>query len=85
MLRFLRTRGHFEPLETAMKAFGRAGEYAAVWAAIGAVGAAVDGGRRERWLAATATGPAAIGVNFLVKVSRSRRPTRRRRWRAPPP
>jgi membrane-associated phospholipid phosphatase len=73
VLRFLRTRGHFEPLETAMKAFGFAGEFAAVWAAIGAVGAAVDGRRRERWLAAAATGPAAVGVNFLVKVATGRR------------
>jgi undecaprenyl-diphosphatase len=72
VLRFLRTRGHFEPLETAMKAVGVAGEYAAVWAVFGAVGAAVDGRRRERWLAAAAAGPAAVGVNFLVKVAAGR-------------
>ena len=73
MLRALRTRGHFEPLETAMKAVGLAGEFAVVWAAIGGVGAAVDRDRRGRWLAAAATGPAAVGVNFAVKVATGRR------------
>jgi membrane-associated phospholipid phosphatase len=73
VLRVLRTKGHFEPLESVMKALGVAGEYAAVWATIGVAGAAVDEARRERWLAAAATGPAAIGVNFLVKVATSRK------------
>jgi membrane-associated phospholipid phosphatase len=73
VLRALRTHGHFEPLETAMKALGAAGEFAGVWAAIGAVGAAVDERRRRRWLAAAATGPAAVGVNFLVKVAAGRK------------
>jgi membrane-associated phospholipid phosphatase len=68
VLRFLRTRGHSDPIEAAMKALGRAGEFAAAWAVIGVVGASIDERRRERWLAAAATGPAAIGVNFLVKV-----------------
>jgi membrane-associated phospholipid phosphatase len=73
VLRALRTRGHFEPLETAMKAVGVAGEHAAVWAVIGALGAAVDDRRRDRWLAAAAAGPAAVGVNFLVKVGTGRK------------
>jgi len=73
VLRFLRTRGHFEPLETAMRTFGLAGEFAAVWAAIGAVGATVDGRRRGRWLIAGATGPVAVGVNFAVKVATGRK------------
>ncbi|HSJ18722.1 MAG TPA: phosphatase PAP2 family protein [Solirubrobacterales bacterium] len=72
VLRALRTRGHFEPVETTMKAIGVAGEFAAVWAAIGALGAAVDGPRRGRWLAAAVTGPGAVGVNFLVKVAAGR-------------
>jgi undecaprenyl-diphosphatase len=69
VLRFLRTRGHHEPLQGIVKALGVAGEYAAVWAAIGIAGAAVDERRRSRWLTAAATGPTAVGVNFAVKVA----------------
>jgi len=69
VLRFLRTRGHPEPVETVVKALGLAGEYGAVWAGIGAVGASVDRRRRSQYLAAGLTGPAAVGVNYLAKVS----------------
>jgi membrane-associated phospholipid phosphatase len=69
VLRFLRTRGHNEPVETAMKALGMAGEYAAIWVGIGAVGASVDERRRGQWLAAGLTGPLAVGVNYLAKLS----------------
>lgn len=69
VLRFLRTRGHAEPVETMVRALGMAGEYAAVWAGIGAVGALIDERRRGQWLAAAVTGPAAVGVNFVVKVA----------------
>jgi membrane-associated phospholipid phosphatase len=68
-LRILRTRGHSEPIETAMQALGLAGELAAAWAAIGAIGASIDRRRRGRWLAAGATGPAAVGINLVVKVT----------------
>jgi undecaprenyl-diphosphatase len=67
VLRFLRTRGHAEPVETVMKALGLSGELAAIWVAIGAAGASIDERRRGQWLAAAATGPAAIGVNFIAK------------------
>ncbi len=69
VLRFLRTRGHAEPVETVVKALGHAGEYGAVWAGIGAVGASVDEHRRGQYLAAGLVGPVAIGVNYAVKVS----------------
>jgi len=69
LLRTMRTRGHHEPLETAMKGLGAIGELAAVWAAIGVAGAAADGSRRGRWAAAAAVGPAAVGVNYVVKVA----------------
>ncbi len=69
VLRFLRTRGHAEPAETVMKALGHAGEFAAVWAGIGAVGASIDHRRRGQWLIGGATGPLAIGVNFVVKLA----------------
>ncbi|MGH2987305.1 MAG: hypothetical protein ACRDLO_11560, partial [Solirubrobacterales bacterium] len=34
VLRFLRTRGHAEPVETVMKALGVSGELAAIWVGI---------------------------------------------------
>jgi membrane-associated phospholipid phosphatase len=55
-----------------MKALGVAGDHAAIWAAVGATAALVDRRRRARWIAAAATGPAAIGLNFVVKVAVSR-------------
>ncbi len=66
-LRFLRTRGHAEPVETVMKALGHSGELASIWVAIGAAGASIDERRRGQWLAAAASGPFAIGVNFVAK------------------
>jgi membrane-associated phospholipid phosphatase len=56
-----------------MSAIGRAGEHAAVWAAIGAGGALADPRRRRRWVAAGAVGPVAIGINYAVKVAVGRR------------
>ncbi len=69
VLRFLRTRGHAEPAETVMKALGHAGEFGAVWAGIGAVGASIDHRRRGQWLIGGVTGPLAIGVNYAIKVA----------------
>lgn len=68
LLRQLRTRGHAEPLESVMKGLGWAGEWGAVWVASGAAAAALDPERRRRWLAAAAVAPAAVVVNFAVKV-----------------
>jgi len=72
-LRFLRTRGHPEPVETMMRALGMCGEYGAVWAAAGAIGASIDHKRRRQWLVGGAMGPAAVGVNYAVKVAVGRR------------
>jgi undecaprenyl-diphosphatase len=75
VLRLMRTRGHAEPVEEAMKVVGAAGEWGAVWAASGLAAAAFDRRRRGRWLAAAAIGPLAVGANFVVKVAvRRRRP-----------
>jgi hypothetical protein len=67
VLRFLRTHGHAEPVETMARALGMCGEYGAIWAAAGAVGASIDHKRRRQWLMGGASGPLAIGVNYLVK------------------
>jgi len=66
-LRFLRTHGHQEPVETVMKALGHSGELAAIWVGIGAASASIDERRRSQWLTAAATGPVSIGINFVFK------------------
>jgi decaprenylphosphoryl-5-phosphoribose phosphatase len=78
----MRKRGHGPQTEGAGKALGMAGEWGAVWLAIGLAAAAVDPPRRDRWLRAAAVAPAAIGINFLVKLA-VRRPRPRLR-RLPP-
>jgi len=79
LLRTMRTRYHAPQIEDAVKALGMAGEWGAVWVAIGVAAAAVDPTRRERWLRAAAVAPAAVGVNYLVKLTvRRRRPRLRR-------
>jgi undecaprenyl-diphosphatase len=40
-----------------------------VWAGIGAIGASVDERRRGQWILAGLSGPAAVGINFAVKVA----------------
>ena len=57
VLRGLRTRGHQPPVESVMKGLGMLGEFAAVWAAIGAAGALADPARRRRWAIAALVGP----------------------------
>jgi undecaprenyl-diphosphatase len=62
-----------------MKGLGMAGEWGAVWIAIAIAAALVDGERRGRWLRTTPVAPAAVGLNFLVKVAvRRERPQLRR-------
>jgi undecaprenyl-diphosphatase len=79
LLRTMRTRCHGSRVEGAGKTLGAAGEWGAVWVAIGVTAAAVDTSRRERWLRAAAVAPAAIGVNYLLKLAvRRRRPRLRR-------
>lgn len=52
-----------------MQALGLAGEWAAIWVAIGAAGAIADPKRRRRFGIAAAVGPAAVGINFAVKLA----------------
>ena len=79
LLRTMRTRCHGPRIETAGKALGAAGEWGAVWVAIGVAAAAVDPTRRERWLRAAAIAPVAVGVNYLVKLAVGRPRPRLRR------
>lgn len=79
LLGAMRTRCHAPEAEEGMKALGMAGEWGAVWVALGLGAAAVDASRRRRWLRAAAIAPGAVGVNYLVKVAvRRRRPRLRR-------
>lgn len=58
-----------------MRGFSYLGEHGAIWLAIGAVAAALDGARRREWLRADGVIGAAYLANQLVKVAvRRRRP-----------
>lgn len=46
----------------------KSGENGYFWLGLGLAGAAVDGRRRKQWLVTSLLGPAAIGLNFLVKL-----------------
>jgi membrane-associated phospholipid phosphatase len=48
-----------------VRRYSRLGEHAAVWLALGAAGALVDGGRRGRWARATGT----VGGAYLLSTS----------------
>jgi membrane-associated phospholipid phosphatase len=75
LLLSMRTRGHSPGVERAAWALGKAGNYGAVWVAIGVLLAIADSGHREAWLICAALGPIAIGLNFVVKaIARRRRP-----------
>jgi membrane-associated phospholipid phosphatase len=72
LLRAMRTRGHTAVSDTVMQGLGAIGEFAAVWVAIGATGAATDPARRNRWAAAAVVGPLAVGANYAVKLAAGR-------------
>src|SRR5690349_46892 len=65
----LRTHLHSRPAELTARGLGTFGEYGIGWAALGLAGAALGPGHRERFLAAAAAAPAAIGINFAVKAA----------------
>jgi decaprenylphosphoryl-5-phosphoribose phosphatase len=78
-LRAMRTRWHSPEAEAAVKAVGMAGEWGAIWVALGVAAAAGDGARRGRWLRAATAAPTSVGLNYLVKLAvRRRRPRLRR-------
>jgi undecaprenyl-diphosphatase len=73
LLRQLRTRGHGPAQDLAMRGLGYAGEWAAIWVALSCAGAAADRRRRGKFLAAAAVGPAAVLLNYAVKVAVGRK------------
>ncbi len=68
ILRFMRTRGHTPAVEKAAQLIAKSGENGYLWFGIGLAGAALDAPRRKQWLASAAIGPAAIGLNFGIKL-----------------
>ena len=65
----MRTRGHWDGAEEAMKGLGAIGEWGLVWVAIGLGSAINDRSRGRRWVAAAAVAPASVIVNFGVKMA----------------
>jgi membrane-associated phospholipid phosphatase len=68
LLRAMRTRGHSPGLESAAQALGRAGNNGLAWVLLGIALALLDPDRRESWLICAALGPAAIALNYGVKL-----------------
>ncbi len=64
-----RTCGHGPRRERAILVYSRLGEHAACWLALGAGGAALDPGRRGRWLRGTGVVAAAYALNYAVKLA----------------
>jgi membrane-associated phospholipid phosphatase len=73
LLLFLRTRGHTPALEQGIERFSRLGEHSAVWLAIGAIGAALDGARRPLWRRAASAVAATYVLNTALKLAVGRR------------
>jgi membrane-associated phospholipid phosphatase len=82
VLRLARTRGHDPRAERIVGGFSRLGEHAAVWLALGALGAALDPPRRAQWRRAAMTVALAYAANTALKVAVHRR---RPRLRGLPP
>jgi decaprenylphosphoryl-5-phosphoribose phosphatase len=75
LLRLMRTRGHWPPLERAVLGFSRLGEHSAIWLATSAAGLAFDEARRPVYLRLARVVVAVEVTNALAKlVIRRRRP-----------
>lgn len=65
----LRTRGHSRRTERLVGALGTFGEWGLGWIGIGVVGAGLDRANQEAWWTASAIGPAAVAINYGVKLA----------------
>ena len=76
LLRLARTHCHAARAEHAVAGFSRLGEHGAVWFAIGAIGAIVEGRERARWLRASQAVAGTYAANVAIKLLvRRRRPS----------
>ncbi|HET8566585.1 MAG TPA: phosphatase PAP2 family protein [Solirubrobacterales bacterium] len=69
LLRWMRTHGHSPGVEEAAISLGKAGNNGLIWLILGLTLAVIDNGRWESWLICALLGPAAIGLNYLVKLA----------------
>jgi len=69
LLRWMRTTGHTPGLESAAQALGKAGNNGLIWFLLSVALALLDPSRRESWLICALLGPAAIGLNYLIKLA----------------
>ena len=67
LLRLLRTRAHWSPLERAIRVYATAGENGLLWHGIAAAGALLHRERRPVYLRAMKVTLVALVVNFVVK------------------
>jgi membrane-associated phospholipid phosphatase len=56
-----------------VRRYSHLGEHGAVWLALGAAGALVDGGRRRRWVRATGTVGGAYMISTSIKLAIGRK------------
>ncbi len=67
LLRLLRTRGHWPPLERAVQAYAMAGENGLLWHAIAAAGVVLHGARRPVYVRAMRITLVTLVANTAVK------------------
>jgi decaprenylphosphoryl-5-phosphoribose phosphatase len=67
LLRLLRTRGHWPPLERAVQAYATAGENGLLWHGMAVAGMAVHPGSRSTYARAMRVTLVTLVVNFAVK------------------
>jgi membrane-associated phospholipid phosphatase len=73
LYRRARSLAHTPQIVRWVRRYSRLGEHGAVWLALGAAGAALDGTRRPRWLRATGCVGGAYVVSSSIKVAIGRR------------
>jgi undecaprenyl-diphosphatase len=73
LYRRVRSLGHTPGRVRWVRRYSRLGEHGAVWLALGAGGATLDGSRRGRWLRATAVVGGAYAVSTSIKLAIGRR------------
>jgi membrane-associated phospholipid phosphatase len=68
ILRLLRTRGHWRPLERAVARFSSLGEHSMLWLGVAALGAVLHGRRRDAYIRLVATVGLVEVTNALTKI-----------------
>jgi membrane-associated phospholipid phosphatase len=68
LLRAMRTRGHAPGLEKLAKALGKAGNNGAIWVVLCLLILAATDSNGESWFICALLAPAAIALNYLVKL-----------------